>query len=157
MKKIFYILPFIGIFFFLKGCEGHYRYPCQDPVNWGKAECSNDVCKAEGTCTSDVLAPAGSREFGSSNPQENSLQDEENEISNDTCSNPAQEVSYEDNSKRVDFRVKRIEAKPDNEIVMDPEGDEYEMPARTPLTLDYEEPLSMNTVVDTAAHNAAVR
>lgn len=37
------------------GCDGHYRYPCQDPNNWDKAECNNEVCKAEGECTADVL------------------------------------------------------------------------------------------------------
>jgi hypothetical protein len=39
---------------------------------------------------------------------------------------------------------------------MDPEGDEYIEPARTPPSLE-EEVLTMNTVVDTAAHNAAIK
>ena len=159
MRKIFYILPMIGIFFLLGSCEGHYRYPCQDPANWGKLECNNDVCKAEGTCTSDVLAPAGSREYGQ-NQQENSLQDDENEISTDTCSNTTEVADYVDNSKQVDFRVKRIEVPQEKieQVVMDPEGDEYDIPSRTPNTFfEDEQPLSMNTVVDTAAHNAAVK
>jgi hypothetical protein len=42
------------------------------------------------------------------------------------------------------------------DIVMDPEGDEYIEPARTPPSLE-EEVLTMNTVVDTAAHNAAIK
>jgi hypothetical protein len=32
-----------------------YRYPCQDPVNWEKAECNPPVCEATGTCTKDIL------------------------------------------------------------------------------------------------------
>lgn len=51
MKKFLIIIPLI----FLAGCEFRYRYECQDPQNWGKEWCSNDVCKAEGDCASDVL------------------------------------------------------------------------------------------------------
>jgi sirohydrochlorin ferrochelatase len=153
MRKIFYILPFVGVFFYLTACEGHYRYPCQDPANWDKLECNNEVCKAEGTCTADVLAPAGSREFGA-DLQQNPLQDSADEITTDTCQAPVEQPDYEDNSKKVDFRVKRIEAPRDRTEVMDPEGDEYESP--TP-TAPAEQPLSMNTIVDTAAHNAAVK
>jgi len=40
---------------FLAGCEFKYRYECQDPANWGKKMCNNDVCKAEGSCTTDLL------------------------------------------------------------------------------------------------------
>lgn len=40
---------------FLYGCDNHYRYPCQDPKNWKKIECNNEVCKAESTCTDIVL------------------------------------------------------------------------------------------------------
>jgi hypothetical protein len=32
-----------------------YRYPCQDPVNWEKAECKPPVCEASGLCTKDLL------------------------------------------------------------------------------------------------------
>jgi hypothetical protein len=163
MRLLF--VPLITII--LTGCEGHYRYPCQDPANWGKLECNNDVCKAEGTCTSDVLAPAGSREFGTnqqSNVEDessnNSLQDDENEISNSGCSAPQdfEQLSYKGKGEeeRI-FNVKNKIELPKQEVVMDPEGDEYEQPTRTPLTLEDEQPLSMNTVVDTAAHNAAVK
>ena len=159
MRIITIILPLL----LLAGCDGHYRYPCQDPANWGKTECNNEVCKAEGTCTSDVLAPAGTREFGltnqsqSTDSEENTLTDSESEISTDTCSKPIEQAEYVDNSKQVDFRVKRIEVPKDKiePVVMDPEGDEYETPSRTPPSM--EEPLTMNTVVDTAAHNAATK
>jgi len=46
---------------------------------------------------------------------------------------------------------------PKEEVVMDPEGDEFEPFVRTPLGMEDEQPLSMNTVVHTAAHNAAVK
>jgi hypothetical protein len=41
----------------LSGCgyQGHFRYACQDPVNWETAECKPPVCKATGTCTYDLL------------------------------------------------------------------------------------------------------
>ena len=159
MRIITIILPLLLI----AGCDGHYRYPCQDPANWGKLECNNDVCKAEGTCTADVLAPAGSREFGNTtqtiteSSDELSTEDSETEISSDTCAKSTEQASYTDNSKQVDFRVKRIEVPKEKiePVVMDPEGDEYEVPSRTPPSM--EQPLTMNTVVDTAAHNAAVK
>ena len=31
-----------------------FRYPCQDPDNWGKSECEPPICKVDGACT-DVL------------------------------------------------------------------------------------------------------
>ncbi len=41
----------------LGGCgyDGHYRYPCQDPANWEKAECNPPLCEATGTCTKDLI------------------------------------------------------------------------------------------------------
>jgi hypothetical protein len=41
----------------LTGCESlnRYRYPCQDPANWEKAECNPPICEATGTCTKDVI------------------------------------------------------------------------------------------------------
>lgn len=40
----------------LSGCgyDGHYRYPCQDPANWEKAECKPPVCTANGMCPADL-------------------------------------------------------------------------------------------------------
>ena len=160
MRIITIILPLLLI----AGCDGHYRYPCQDPANWAKLECNNDVCKAEGTCTSDVLAPAGSREFGSTtqteteseSSEELSTEDSETEISSSGCTEPAK-LSYNDSDDRV-YNVKNKIELPKEKIepvIMDPEGDEYEVPSRTPPSM--EQPLTMNTVVDTAAHNAATK
>ena len=39
------------------GYDGHYRYPCQDPANWEKAECNPPICEATGTCTKDLISP----------------------------------------------------------------------------------------------------
>jgi hypothetical protein len=42
----------IGFVFF---SEDKYRYACQDPANWGTAECSPPICKADGACTEDLI------------------------------------------------------------------------------------------------------
>jgi len=39
----------------LMGCQDTYRYPCQDPKNWGKTECEPPQCDASGTCTKDLI------------------------------------------------------------------------------------------------------
>ncbi len=41
----------------LSGCgyDGFFRYPCQDPNNWEKAECQPPLCEANGTCADDLL------------------------------------------------------------------------------------------------------
>lgn len=43
--------------FVLSGCgyQGQYRYPCQDPINWEKAECKPPVCTVSGTCPEDLV------------------------------------------------------------------------------------------------------
>jgi len=40
----------------LSGCgyDGHYRYPCQNPVNWESAECKPPICTANGACPEDL-------------------------------------------------------------------------------------------------------
>ena len=53
----------LSVALLLAGCNSQYRYPCQDPANWGKAECNNEICKAEGECTSDVLEPKAAEEL----------------------------------------------------------------------------------------------
>ncbi len=37
------------------GYDGKYRYPCQDPANWGKTECEPPACKVDGACTETLL------------------------------------------------------------------------------------------------------
>lgn len=37
------------------GYDGSYRYPCQDPENWGAEECVPPACLVDGTCTETLL------------------------------------------------------------------------------------------------------
>jgi hypothetical protein len=46
MKAVYAILAAL----LLVGCEGQYRYPCQDPVNADREECNRPTCEAEGMC-----------------------------------------------------------------------------------------------------------
>jgi hypothetical protein len=39
----------------LVGCSDSYRYPCQDPENFGKPKCEPPACEADGTCTKDLM------------------------------------------------------------------------------------------------------
>ena len=39
----------------LVACHDTYRYPCQNPDNWGKDECEPPQCEASGTCTKDLI------------------------------------------------------------------------------------------------------
>ena len=52
MKK----LILIGTLF-IAGCgyDGHYRYSCQDPENWGSEECVPPICEVDGACTETLL------------------------------------------------------------------------------------------------------
>lgn len=49
MYKYFFIL---AISIILSGCEDRYRYPCQDPHNAVKEECSKESCQTSRTCPS---------------------------------------------------------------------------------------------------------
>lgn len=46
MKTIIFVL----IIAMLAGCEDTYRYPCQNPENKDKPECTRPMCEAEGIC-----------------------------------------------------------------------------------------------------------
>lgn len=52
MRVVFVCLSVV----LLAGCGDQYRYPCQDPVNWGKAHCNPPLCEANGTCTKDLVS-----------------------------------------------------------------------------------------------------
>ena len=54
MKRLSFVLVFS---FLLASCgyDGYYRYPCQDPANWGKTECEPPACKVDGACTETLL------------------------------------------------------------------------------------------------------
>jgi hypothetical protein len=44
-----YILA-LGATLLLVGCDERYRYPCQDPANWGSEECTKPLCDVTQTC-----------------------------------------------------------------------------------------------------------
>jgi hypothetical protein len=52
MRAVFVCL---SVAMLVTACADQYRYPCQDPKNWGKAECSPPLCEANGTCTKDLV------------------------------------------------------------------------------------------------------
>lgn len=56
-RKLITLVSASLLAFTLSGCgyDGHFRYPCQDPDNWGSTECKPPICDAFGTCTTDLL------------------------------------------------------------------------------------------------------
>jgi hypothetical protein len=56
MSKIKFLVGAALMTLLLSGCgDGHFRYPCQDPANWEKAECKPPVCTANGACPIDLV------------------------------------------------------------------------------------------------------
>ena len=52
------------------GYDGGFRYPCQDPTNWEKAECKPPICTAAQNCPEDLVKIDGATattETGTSN------------------------------------------------------------------------------------------
>jgi len=41
----------------LAGCDERFRYFCQDPKNWEKAECKRPQCAVTGTCPDQLTKP----------------------------------------------------------------------------------------------------
>jgi len=161
MKKLLLVLPFA----LLAGCEYHYRYPCQDPANWGKAECNNEICKADGECTSDVLglppntqptatwarpAPDAPKRFGNTessdcaapkpNYRKGASYDEsdDSELGEDTFGYKQPKYTETETDKKV--------------FAATDEGQESLY--REPITME-ERPITMNTIVNTKEHNRA--
>lgn len=52
MKKL---IPALILLLASCGYDGHYRYECQDPVNWKKEECNPPMCKVDGACSKDLI------------------------------------------------------------------------------------------------------
>jgi hypothetical protein len=50
-------LGFVVLLLALSSCgyDGSYRYPCQDPDNWGKKECEPPICLVDNMCTETLL------------------------------------------------------------------------------------------------------
>ena len=56
MSKIKFLVGAVLMTLLLTGCgDGRFRYPCQDPANWEKAECKPPVCTANGACPIDLV------------------------------------------------------------------------------------------------------
>ena len=144
MRIITIILPLL----LLAGCDSSYRYPCQDPANWGKLECNNEVCEADGTCTKHTIGP---------NINTNVQTQDTASTTEETVETPNTEISSDTSCTPVQSESKVVGHKPSKNVVMDPDSDEYEIPVRTPPSMDEEVPVTMNTIVDTAAHNAATK
>ena len=145
MKKFLIILPLI----FLAGCEFRYRYECQDPKNWGKEWCSNDVCKADGSCTEKLIGfvPQPNQKINPNDLENTAGHENLSELKKDISKEkPDQSVNckatvvYKD--RPVSTKVERILEPREQKIV-------EEAPKEMPLT--------MNTIVDTAGHNSAIR
>ena len=39
----------------LAGCGQQFRYPCQNPDNWGKAECQRPLCEVNRDCPDHIF------------------------------------------------------------------------------------------------------
>lgn len=159
MKKFLIILPLI----FLAGCEFRYRYECQDPANWGKESCNNDVCKAEGDCAADVLGftPKVSEQFktGSIDATPDNFAPEGNQaISSNTGVNCAaskpkfkpynatvQQNTFRNNQQQNNFKPIDSIKRPRIEEIVGQVEETVELP------------LTMNTIVETSGHNNAAK
>jgi hypothetical protein len=54
MVKII-LTAFLGVLLVGCGYDGHYRYPCQDPINWDTPECKPPICTVNGACPEDLV------------------------------------------------------------------------------------------------------
>jgi hypothetical protein len=134
----------------LAGCKFHYRYPCQDPVNWDKEWCSNDVCKADGTCTEKLIG------FEPKPNQKISPEDLANTDGNENLSEAKKDISTDKPAdKPADCKTtviyKELPIVSKGEKVAEPKVEQIiDEPPR-------EMPLTMTTVVDTGIHNRAAK
>ena len=52
----------------LAGCEERYRYPCQNPDNFQKAECQKPKCLFTQMCPEYMVAPVLEKQINASEP-----------------------------------------------------------------------------------------
>ena len=151
MKKILIILPFL----LLAGCKFHYRYPCQDPANWDKEWCSNDVCKVDGTCTEKLIG------FAPKPNQKISPEDLANTDGDENLVEPKKDISTD---KPIDCKAPVV-AKAKTTVAVAKKKTEPEVKIEKVVEKEEkieeaqpkEMPLTMNTVVETNGHNQAVK
>ena len=68
MKNLVLILSLILI----SGCEDRYRYACQNPDNFGLAECQKPRCLFTQTCPEYLVAPVLEKKIEPPAPQASS-------------------------------------------------------------------------------------
>jgi hypothetical protein len=128
----------------LAGCEGHYRYPCQDPANWDKKECNNEICSAEGSCTDDVL---GKKHTAKTSLEQN-LQTDDIELSNSEMPDDSVKLTKPKGTESKRVNTEENDTSEINQETLD----------RNVLDASDAEPeLTMDTVVETAEHNEATK
>lgn len=128
----------------LAGCEGHYRYPCQDPANWDKKECNNEICNAEGSCTDDVLG----KNYTAKTSLEQNLQTDDIELSNSEMPDDSAKLTKPKGTKSKRVNTEENDTSELNQETLD----------RNVLDASDAEPeLTMDTVVETAEHNEATK
>lgn len=49
----------VAALMFLGGCDYVYRYDCQDPKNFDKADCKPPLCEYEGECSAWLIGQKG--------------------------------------------------------------------------------------------------
>jgi hypothetical protein len=151
----------------LAGCEYRYRYECQDPANWGKESCNNDVCKADGDCVTDLLGftPAVAEQFKNADSGSfsapvmgrNFAPESTQAISNKTgadCKNTEKPKFKPFNSTVQQNTFKNSQQNNSNPM------DSIKRPKMEEIVGQVEEverPLTMNTIVETAGHNQAAK
>ena len=54
----------------LVGCENSYRYPCQNPDNFHKPECSKPRCLFTQDCPEYLVAPILEKQIDATKPAE---------------------------------------------------------------------------------------
>lgn len=66
MKWLILFAAFIA--FLLSGCEDRYRYPCQNPDNFGKEECQRPKCLFTQACPDYLVAPVLEKQIAPTPP-----------------------------------------------------------------------------------------
>lgn len=128
------------------GCQARYRYPCQDPVNWDKLECHNDICKVEGDCTSHTLGELYKREDSDPNAA----------TETDTTKELVPEIEEKTNPEPEHHISNKVEHTVPTESVGNEPSEHLSCTPAVTCTSD-ESPLTMDTVVNTKEHNLAAR
>ena len=63
-------MKYLLVVLLLAGCSDHYRYPCQNPDNFHKAECQKPKCLFTQMCPEYLVAPILEKQVNAvQNPQ----------------------------------------------------------------------------------------